>query len=113
MHMKMRNRDYVADGAGGFLQAEGTGLLLEQALFLLSARRGGFSLLPELGSRLYLLPSEKPSARAAVARTYAQEALEPLGLTVNDVSIVQGEALEVAIKVSGQGEDSILEVIIQ
>lgn len=113
MHLKMRNRDYVADGTGGFSRTEGNGLLLEQALFLLSARKGGFALLPELGSRLYLLPSEKPSARAAVARTYAQEALEPLGLTITGVSVAQGDAIEVTLEVSGQGGNSVLEVTVQ
>lgn len=113
MHLKMRNKDYVANGTGGFLRTEGTGLQLEQALFLLTARRGGFPLLPEVGSRLYLLPSEKPSSREAVARTYAQEALDPLGLTVNNVTIRQGENLEVTVEVSGQGEKSTLEVTIR
>ena len=41
----------------------------------MEARRGSFPLLPEVGSRLYLLPREKASARQALGASYAAEAL--------------------------------------
>lgn len=113
MRMLLRNGDYVADGAGGFVMAQGNQQILEKALFLLTARRGGFPLLPELGSRLYLLPKEKPSAREAMARSYIQEALEPLGITVTDVTVVETEVLQVRAILSGQGETSTVEVTVQ
>lgn len=36
---------------------------------------GGFPLLPEVGSRLYLLSRARPSARGALGASYAAEAL--------------------------------------
>lgn len=72
---QLRDGDYVPDGAGGFVQAAGAEEILERALFLLTARRGSFPLLPEVGSRLYLLPREKASARQALGASYAAEAL--------------------------------------
>lgn len=72
---QLREGDYRPDGAGGFRQASGAEEALERALFLLTVRRGSFALLPELGSRLYLLPREKPSAREAMGAGYAAEAL--------------------------------------
>ena len=71
----LRDGDYVPDGQGGLRRAEGTDGLLQRVLFQLSARRGSFPFLPELGSRLYRLTQEKPGARAALARQYAAEAL--------------------------------------
>jgi len=82
MPAMMNNGSYVPDGRGGFRQAEGTEGLLQEALFRLTCRRGQFPLLPQLGSRLYLLPREKASARDMAARQYAQEALEGLGISV-------------------------------
>lgn len=71
----LRDGDYVPDGVGGFRQAAGAEEVLERVLFLLTARRGSFPLLPEVGSRLYLLPREKASARQALGASYAAEAL--------------------------------------
>ena len=40
----VRNGDYVNDGAGGFLRAEGTDELLQRVLWKLSIPRGSFPL---------------------------------------------------------------------
>ena len=56
----LRNGDYCPDGMGGFRQAWGGEEVLERVLFQLTARRGSFPLLPQVGSRLYLLGREKP-----------------------------------------------------
>ena len=61
----LRNGDYCPDGMGGFRQAWGGEEVLERVLFQLTARRGSFPLLPQVGSRLYLLGREKPAARTA------------------------------------------------
>ena len=61
MELKLEQGDYVPDGA--------------RVLFRLTARRGQFPFLPELGSRLYQLGREKPSAREALALQYVTEAL--------------------------------------
>ena len=74
MSIQMDRKDYVAEG-GSVASVSGGSALLSDILFRLSARRGGFVLLPEFGSRMHLLRHEKPSARAALARQYAVEAL--------------------------------------
>ena len=89
MELKIRNGDYIADGIGGERRADGAEALLERALFRLSVRRGSFPFLPELGSELYRLGHEKPSARAAAAKLYTAAALaEETALTVEDVEAV-------------------------
>ena len=55
MELKIKDRDYVADGAGGLVRVSGWDELLERVLFKLSVRRGSFALAPELGSKLHLL----------------------------------------------------------
>ena len=71
----VRNGDYVSDGAGGFLRAEGTDELLQRVLWKLSIPRGSFPLLPALGSELYRLGRAKPAERAGLARQYVAQAL--------------------------------------
>ncbi len=108
----LRDGDYCPDGMGGFRQAVGAEEVLERVLFQLTARRGGFPLLPQVGSRLYLLPRAKPSARQALAAAYVAEALDGWeDLTVTDtrwdgekglVTVLltwQGEPLEAAVPV--------------
>ncbi|MDD6023671.1 MAG: hypothetical protein PUC06_05455 [Oscillospiraceae bacterium] len=110
MRLKLRERDYVPDGAGGFQQVTDREQLLEQALYRLSAKRGGFSAFPELGSRLYLLTRERPSNRKTMALRYAQEALAPLGLSVTDVSVEEtNDGLRIAVYLEEM--DSGLEVL--
>ncbi|MFI3312421.1 MAG: hypothetical protein R3Y62_00900 [Eubacteriales bacterium] len=80
MELKLDNRDYVPDGTGGFTQLTGDEAKVAKALFLLTAKRGYFPLLPTMGSQLHLLGREVPSARDMVALQYANEALEGSGL---------------------------------
>ena len=61
----VRNGDYVNDGAGGFLRAEGTDELLQRVLWKLSIPRGSFPLLPALGSELHRLDRAKPAELSA------------------------------------------------
>ncbi len=75
MELKIKDRDYVADGAGGLVRVSGWDELLERVLFKLSVRRGSFALVPELGSKLHLLWREKGESRATAAKQYAAEAL--------------------------------------
>ena len=84
MGLSLRNGDYVPDGTGGLRRTEGREALLEQVLFRLTARRGTFPFLPELGSRLWQLGQESGGGRAQVT----------VGLTW------QGEALSVTVEVS-------------
>ena len=74
MSMRFVQGDYVPDGWGGFQTLTRREELLQDVLFRLTVRRGSFPFLPNLGSRLFLLPREKPSARAALAEKYVMEA---------------------------------------
>lgn len=114
MGLKLREGDYVPDGAGGFLTAQGDDGILEEALFRLTARRGGFSPMPELGSRLYLLGRAKAEARNALARTYAQEALSPMGLRVLAAEVLEnGDRLLVTVTAADAENTRSLEVRVQ
>lgn len=76
MERKLINGEYVPNGAGGLTSLEGAQEVLARVLFRLTARRGGLPFRPNLGSRLYQVLREKPSARQALAAQYAAEALE-------------------------------------
>lgn len=90
MGLSLRNGDYVPDGTGGLRRTEGREALLEQVLFRLTARRGTFPFLPELGSRLWQLGQLPAARRQSAAEQYVAEALaaEP-GLTVEQVILTE------------------------
>ena len=52
MELKLERGDYIPDGAGGFTSLDGAQALLARVLFRLTARRGQFPFLPELGTEL-------------------------------------------------------------
>lgn len=87
MEARIRNGDYIPDGLGGVVRCRGTEALLERVLFRLTAHRGGFPLLPRLGSRLYLLPREPSARRLSAARQYVAEALAEEAVTVADITL--------------------------
>ena len=123
MELKIRNGDYIADGIGGERRADGAEALLERALFRLSVRRGSFPFLPELGSELYRLGHEKPSARAAAAKLYTAAALaeetaltvEDVELTVEDVELTERGDGVMALRVllTADGESTALEMTVR
>lgn len=107
METKLINGDYVADGLGGVERCAGDEALLARVLYRLAARRGGLPLLPELGSRLYLLPSEPPLQRLAAARQYVHEALSGEPAEVTDVELTDrgGGRFDVTVRLTaGSGE---------
>ena len=75
MELKMENGRYVPAQQGRLEQVEGVEELRQRILMKLTARRGGFSAMPEYGSRLYLLGRVRPSERESVAAQYVTEAL--------------------------------------
>lgn len=94
MELKIKDRDYVADGAGGLVRVSSWDELLERVLFKLSVRRGSFALVPELGSKLHLLWREKGESRATAAKQYAAEALaDEEGLSVTGVELAEKNGL--------------------
>ena len=107
METKIKNGDYVPDGLGGVQRCAGAEALLQRVLFRLTARRGQFPLLPEMGSRLYLLGRESPAGRLSAARQYAAEALQGEDVTVTDVALSPaGDGyMEVTVFLRYRGED--------
>lgn len=78
MSLVLKDRDYVPDGNGGVACVQGGEEALGEVLFRLTARRGSFPFLPEVGSRMHLLRRARPSEWDALARQYAAEALAGL-----------------------------------
>ncbi len=108
MELQLKNGDYIPDEKGGVVRLDGDAALLQRVLFRLSARRGGLSMLPELGSQLYLLGRERPEARLSAARQYAAEAVQPEGLTVEDVRLTDRGGGRMDLTVWLRGEDAAL-----
>ena len=106
MELKLVNGDYVPDGAGGMVRLSGAEEVLGRALFRLTARRGAFPFLPDLGSRLHLLLREPPSARKALAAQYAAQALEEeRNLKVTQVELAGTEdSARLTVSMEWQGE---------
>lgn len=114
MALLLKDGDYVADERGGLRTVEGAQDLLQRVLFRLQARRGSFPFLPELGSRLYLLPREKPGTRQALARQYAAEALREEDVEVTEVTVedTQDGRLRVGVALAWNGEHLEAEVTV-
>ena len=108
MELQLKNGDYIPDEKGGVVRLDGDAALLQRVLFRLSARRGGLSMLPELGSQLYLLGRERPEARPSAARQYAAEAVQPEGLTVEDVRLTDRGGGRMDLTVWLRGENAAL-----
>ena len=101
----------MPDGVGGLQRVSGKEELLQRVLFRLTARRGGFALLPTLGSDLHLLGREKPGNRRSAAKKFVAEALDgEAGVTVEDVSLVYGEVKSLLVKL--RYEDEMLELTV-
>lgn len=106
MELLLRNGDYVPDGRGGFARVTLGEELLQRVLFKLTARRGSFPLIPELGSRLFELHGYKQRRRESAARQFVTEALkDERELTVENVTVTPcGESLMVTVSLSYHGE---------
>lgn len=106
MALKLRDGDYVPDGVGGLRRAEGREALLQRVMLRLTARRGSFPFLPELGSRLHQLGKVPSAQRQAAAAQYAAEALADEALTVESAELTAGAGGAMALTVDcvWQGE---------
>ena len=112
MENLLREGDYVPDGFGGFTRLHGAQEVLARALFKLTCRNGSFPFLPELGSRLYELGRLRPSEREAAAEIYCAQALQGMGLEVDEVKLTQlpdGHA-NMEVRLTYQDEKQMLEV---
>ncbi len=106
MSILLKGRDYVPDGKGSVVCAQGGDAVICDVLFRLGTRRGSFVLQPQFGSRMYRLRHEKPSARTALARQYAVEALSDLEeVAVTDAAVtVSGDRLLIRVELLWQGQ---------
>ena len=103
MELSIRDGDYRCDETGAPIRAEGREELLERVLWKLRVKRGSFPLLPALGSRLHLLPQEKPSARRAAAEQYVREALaDEEDLEIIETTIERDGELSVTLRYGAQ-----------
>lgn len=106
MELKLKNRDYILDGSGGVERGEGAEAVLARVLFRLSARRGAFPFLPDLGSRLHEVLREKPSARLAAAKQYVAQALEQEDVEITGVTLTDTEyGAQLRVTMLWQGEE--------
>lgn len=100
--LKINGGDYVADGVGGTVRVKGRDALLQRVLFRLTARRGGFPFLEDLGSTLYALGGEAPSHRQSAAEAAVAQALaEEKNLRVVQVGL-EGDHLTVRMNYEGE-----------
>ena len=113
MSLLLKERDYAADGNGGVTVVRDGDALVNEVLFRLTARRGSFPFLPELGSRMGQLRREKPSAWETLARQFAAEALGGMdGVTVTGAAVRrEQDALMVTVELLWQ--DTLLSVTAQ
>ncbi len=100
MELKLERGDYCPDGLGGMTRLDGVEAVLQRVHFRLVGRRGSFPLMPTMGSQLYRVLREKPSARQGAAETYVREALaEEAEVTVEAVSLdYDGEICTVTVE---------------
>lgn len=106
MELKLFNGDYVPDGCGGLRRLQGQDELLARVLFRLTAKRGAFPFLPELGSELYRLTRFKRTERLPAARQYASEALRGENVQVREAELTEdGDVLCLHLTLTRQGED--------
>lgn len=113
MSLLLKERDYAADGNGGVTVVQDGDALVNEVLFRLTARRGSFPFLPELGSRMGQLRREKPSAWETLAQQFAAEALAGMeGVTVTGAAVRrEQDALMVTVELLWQ--DTLLSVTAQ
>ena len=107
MELELQNGDYVPDGIGGVRRVSGREALAQRIIFRLTARRGTFPFLPELGSRLWQLGRLSAAQRQSAVEQYVAEALAPEpGLAVEQVDLTEsgGGRAQVTASMTWQGE---------
>lgn len=103
MELKIRDGAYVRQD-GHLVRAEGREALLQKVLFLLTARRGSFPFLPEMGSRLHTLGRTRGGERQSAAEQYVAEALAgERDLEVEAVTLLEQNRLRVELRQNGEG----------
>lgn len=107
MELRLKNGDYVPNGAGGLRRVAGSEELLQRVLFKLAARRGSFPFWDALGSRLWQLGQVPAAQRQSAAKQYVAEALaDESGLRVETVELAaeRDGTAELTVELSYGGE---------
>lgn len=112
MALVLRDGDYIARN-GTLLESAGQEALLQRVLFKLTAHRGTFPFLPDLGSHLWELGRVPAAARRSAAEQYVTEALEGENLTVDAVTLLPVDESTMAVTVDLSGNDTRLSVNLQ
>ena len=105
MELKLKNGDYVKNGYHDLESVSGAEEAAQRIMMKLRARRGGFALMPDYGSRLYTLASVRPGRRESMARQFIAEALEGEKVLLEELRLIDdGENLnlELSLKLGGQ-----------
>ena len=112
MDIQLTDGRYAASPLGGFRTVRGAQELGQRIVMKLTARRGGFAVLPDYGSRLPLLLRAKASERNTTARQLVAEALadEP-GLTLDSLELGEPDASgALGVALTFLYEDSLISV---
>ena len=114
MELRLENGDYVPDGMGGAAGVQGQEALLQRVLFRLTARRGQFPFLEELGSRLWTLGRLSAAERPSAAKQFVVEALSPEeGLEVTEVTLRPSATGEIRLTVQMNWQGASLTAAVQ
>ena len=114
MELKLRDGDYVA-GGNALQHVSGKDALLQRVLFRLTARRGNFPFLPELGSRLWQLSRLPAAQQKSAAEAFVAEALQEETVSVRNVELREGEdgVMQLAVRLDYEGEELSVAMTIQ
>lgn len=112
--LRLRNSDYVV-GSGTLQCVSGKEALLQRILFRLTARRGRFPFLPELGSQLWQLSHVPAAQRQSAAEAFVAEALSDEAVSVERVELIDGEngVMNMMVRLVYQGEELAVTLNIQ
>lgn len=116
MDLWLENGDYVPDGMGGFLVAEGIDGVVQRVIYRLTVPLGSFLPMPEFGSKLSTLCREKPSSWEALAGQYVRLALEEeeeVSFDRVSLSPLEGGKIEMTVYLLWEGETVSFSLTIQ
>ena len=105
MELMLKDGDYVKNSYHGLAAVSGAEEAAQRIMMKLKARRGGFALLPDYGSRLYTLGCARPNQRESLARQYVAEALEGEDVLVEELTLrEEGEELYIDLSLRWSGQ---------
>ena len=111
MMLKLYAGEYLGDRNGGFQHVTGFDELLQRALMKLTARRGGFAMIPDFGSRLHLLSRESADRRETAASEYVHEALRDEELEIESIRLGGDQnGMHLSVTLSAESGRGVLEV---